>query len=1409
MDNSLLAVRNINHNYIVVVKELENMYDEALKRCLIKLVHNLRDNKNNNRKEVTLFLGAGCSLSSSKKDITTYGIIRDIVKTHSLPNEVIPDNWSDLYQFFVDHVWNGQGKRDRIHLLEDYFKDMKPSKGYQFVRFLVENNYINNIITTNFDLMLDEVFEGLSYNLQVGDMQIKLGEDPQFTLLKAHGDLRYGQLRFSPSDLYRLPEKISTKIHSLTNGIVIIAGYRAQDMGIIQALNESDEHCSYWITYNEPNYYSDYETGPIHSWMIKRDSEYNLLYGKEYGDFDIVLEKIITLLKDKKKDEESSFYALWENSYIKDYISLNLRIQKIFKKMLKILEENLSNYKWEIHPFYYADSHDQLMKSLLQQLDIKIIPFEILGCIKNEIDSLIFAVSIEIWCLCQGYPTTNINLINDLREKYEEIPSNPKINKGFWDIISWLSGMTMDFISEYNKSYCEVSISIDEERDFQIILRKISLQEFLSLFLLIQRIMLFTKTSGEGNDIIGITHKLTLENHLYQILAHGKKIDIYLNSMPYTLFQEIYKNILKNFFSEQITDNRHIMFYNNVLYVQVDLEIEYKETAFNIYDIICLYSKQLLEKFIDSLDKNFLIKNETSKILQEFLASESSGLFMLGESGIGKTCMLKKLILDLDDSQFIILPIQSKQLIWNSNIAENLFGEKFDLQKTLPYINMMLFQRQQKLLIIIDAINELNMPLQQIISIYKDLLDLCEFISKENLRNIRMFITCRTDFYYQIRHNTSLIPSRSSFFTYIDEAGNESTLYTVSGFEKQDIEKIICYYNLDKSINVDKLLDKFGSIIYVPFYLDMICKINTGKILEDSMPNEYVLYQIWFENIINSAKLECISVDCINKILSYIIYAKYYEEEDNILTTSKLFVGISDENEYAAETFEWLVEHSILKKVSQNHNFVFFEHDKIEEFILTQYIQKNFNANLNEALNQIVTEQQNSILVQKSTYALLQILYKKEEDNFRKYLVAIINDNNSKLIYSFICFLLDNPFFFYNNLYDFLKNIETHICKAAFENFIRLIYAAINEKIDNYQFFDNEAIENINKFVNNSSTGNTILIRALNYYSYAKYIWVFPVKHDDRSYAFAIKQCEKFHKLDENNLPVALKDKNNYLWAILLRNNGDLNKAVDLMNNVYQNLYKNACFDEACQALLELGAMYRELTKYDIALDLYNSYDVLLLKDEVLIHRLKMNTGIIYKNKTQNDLFNGNITEETNQNYHISKKLFDEVYAFAKKRNHIPLQLEIIAELIESTVAGYHLNFTTISDAVTFAEEMDSILPKYPVPVRRIQAFRMWARILAIQGNILEAINRLQEGFSIAVHYGIPFRAADCCNQISGILCENINKPFITKELLEDGIKACQYSIDYYQKLNNKEHRYLSDSCVKLERLQCALKNIF
>lgn len=1384
----------------------EYMNDEHLKRCLIKLVQNLRDNESNGRKEITLFIGAGCSLSSSDKDITTYGIIRDIVANYSY-GETIPEEWTKLYERFTNSIWSGQGNIDKINLLERYFKNMHPSNGYQCVRFLIEKKYINNIVTTNFDPMLDEILDGLSYNLMVGTTEEIVGENPQFTLLKPHGDLKRGQLRFAPSELYKLPPKIEDRIRSLTEGIVIIVGYRGQDMGIIQALNESGDHCAYWITYTKPDIYQEYENDPIFAWLKKRDSENNLLYGAEYGDFDAVFEKIRQMLQYQNEKRQIDFYAPWQKSYINNYFILNSRFQKIFIEMLKILEDAFPKNSWKSCSLYYAESHNVLVEAVINLLNEKIIPTEILYCISNELDSLLFAVSIEVWCLCQGYSVINTNLVDMLRKKYLQNISNPVINEDFWNAIKWLSGLAMSERPSFNKPYCEILVSLNKQKNFQVILKKVSLLEFSSLFLTIQRLLLFVKTSSGEISLLEQRNKEILEQHLYQIKAHEQQIDIWLNVMPMPLYQDIYNNLLKNYFSENIIGCRRTLHFNN-MYVNIDVEPIKEVTKLSIIDEIIALSEKMIECFMDGESTERLLKSDSYGLIHTFLKSKSNGLFMLGESGIGKTCILRKFISDSEQVEKIILPIAAKQTHFSQDFIKENFQDELAIVEQIKFINMMLEQRQQTLLLIVDAINEVSAPLQQIVSIYKNILDYCDSLSKNNLNNIRVIVTCRTDFYYQIQNGIHLLPSPSSFFSKVDNEGNISTLCAVSGFQKKDVAAFINNYSLSETEDIASLFLKFGDMIYVPIYLDMICKMSSGEILDERLPNVFAIYQVWFQNIINAVEAENNDINCVKDILNTAIYLKYFCDSLKPLTTSQLFISTSILSESVSHTYKWLVKQGVFKSAVDHGNTVFFAHDKIEEFFLVQYINSEFAFDLDRVSKKLNPEQQKSPIVKNCICTVLQILYIKDMDNFRNNVVSIINSSHNWLISILVEIMLEYSIDASRDLYALLKYLEQFVCKSTFENFIGFIYSKINEKIDLFHGFNSSAIECMDNYINNSSIGTLPLFIAMNCYSYARYIWTFPLWRNDRDYSFAIQLCKKFKKLDANLLPAKLVTKNDQLLAILLRNQGDINGAVKLMEPVYQKLYENACFDEACQALLELGAMYRELTLFDKALVLYEKYDVSLLHNVSLMHRLNMNTGIIYKNKAQNDLFHQQVTDDTCKYYIKSKELFDKVYFYAKKTNDIPLQLEILAELIEDAVVGYYLNLTTISVAIEFAKEMDAILPKYSVPVRRIQKFRMWARILTLQGKSFEAIEYLYQGYELAVHYNIPFRAADCCNQISGLLCDNLNSSFITSEILEKGIEACKYSIDYYTQLQHGEHMYLNDSQQKLAMLEAALNNM-
>lgn len=223
-------------------------------------------------------IGAGCSLTSSKKDVTTYGIIKSLVGKFSA-NGSAPDNWVDLYKRFVNDVWEGQGNRNRTRLLEESFSDMTPSVGYQILRWLIENSYVNDIVTTNFDLMIDTALNGLSYRLIVGSHEEVVGTYPTFTLIKAHGDLRLGDLRFAPNELSKLPEKLSQEIHDLSAATILVVGYRGQDIGLLNSLDASGEYNAYWADPVIPDRLNTYETGQIYTWLASRNSDKNFLYG--------------------------------------------------------------------------------------------------------------------------------------------------------------------------------------------------------------------------------------------------------------------------------------------------------------------------------------------------------------------------------------------------------------------------------------------------------------------------------------------------------------------------------------------------------------------------------------------------------------------------------------------------------------------------------------------------------------------------------------------------------------------------------------------------------------------------------------------------------------------------------------------------------------------------------------------------------------------------------------------------------------------------------------------------------------------------------------------------------------------------------------------------------------------------
>ena len=307
---------------------------------------------------------------------------------------------------------------------------------------------------------------------------------------------------------------------------------------------------------------------------------------------------------------------------------------------------------------------------------------------------------------------------------------------------------------------------------------------------------------------------------------------------------------------------------------------------------------------------------------------------------------------------------------------------------------------------------------------------------------------------------------------------------------------------------------------------------------------------------------------------------------------------------------------------------------------------------------------------------------------------------------------------------------------------------------------------------------------------YAKYLYVFAYKFENDVFYQAKVHCAK-----ASNLLIASKnslhDDIDILYAILLRYEGKLNDSVELLKKVLDNQLKHLVPDKTCQTALELGAIYRELTRFDDAMTVYEKIENTCSLSAYWNARLKLNTGIILKNRLQLRISEGNVSFSDYENYKKTEEFFKFVYHYAKTCDDVLLQLEIQAELIELCAIAQYFQINSVSSARNYITEMEKTLKKYPVPLRRIQYYRMLARVQILEKNYEKALNSLREGYQLSIKYNIPYRACDCCRKFAQIILEH-NRSDIS--LLREAQRYIAYAISYYESLNATDHLYFLEA---------------
>lgn len=253
------------------------------------LVNSLEKSSAFNRPKPALLIGAGCSLSSSSKQITTSALMSGFLKDYGIALPLgAPD--SEVFREFTN-VKERLGHEQFADYFRAQLKDAVPSIGYRCVARLVERGIFGAVLTTNFDMLLDEALEGIPHSKCIGgNSRREAGDAP--VLFKLHGDIDDGVLRFSPEELQELPASICDFIGSATRGPTLVVGYRGQDLGVMKSLDRSPKYNAFWSSHDYLDEDDTYTNGRIIKWLRDRRSERNILQGTEFGDFDHLMERL-------------------------------------------------------------------------------------------------------------------------------------------------------------------------------------------------------------------------------------------------------------------------------------------------------------------------------------------------------------------------------------------------------------------------------------------------------------------------------------------------------------------------------------------------------------------------------------------------------------------------------------------------------------------------------------------------------------------------------------------------------------------------------------------------------------------------------------------------------------------------------------------------------------------------------------------------------------------------------------------------------------------------------------------------------------------------------------------------------------------------------------------------------------
>lgn len=191
------------------------------------------------KEDVVLFVGAGCSLKAGAKSANQ--LAQELAKL--LPEEIQAETDKNSLSKVAEAVIINDGNRDRVN---SFLKEgLEHLASGEFHKQLSNIPHIHNIITTNYDSLIEDAYWGDRCQVFRNDECCPTYKDGKIHVFKIHGDLQaLDRIVISESD-YRNFIKDSTDtllwskiISEMAMKTVVFVGYSVEDINVLNLIED-------------------------------------------------------------------------------------------------------------------------------------------------------------------------------------------------------------------------------------------------------------------------------------------------------------------------------------------------------------------------------------------------------------------------------------------------------------------------------------------------------------------------------------------------------------------------------------------------------------------------------------------------------------------------------------------------------------------------------------------------------------------------------------------------------------------------------------------------------------------------------------------------------------------------------------------------------------------------------------------------------------------------------------------------------------------------------------------------------------------------------------------------------------------------------------------------------------------